>query len=61
MKRNKIIEFLTVLIFGLIFGMGGWLVVMKLEGTALIAATVALAIAAVLAWQYLRRRFERTG
>lgn len=57
--QNKFAEFFTVLVLALLIGVGVWLAVMYLSGTALIVAVISLMILSVIIWQFLRKRFGR--
>ena len=60
MEHDKFAEFVTVLAVGMAFAAGVWLSVHYLENdTALGIALIVLAVAAVIAWQYLRKHFGR--
>lgn len=59
MNHDKITEFVTVLIFAMIVGGGASLSILYLEGVARDVALGALIVIAVVAWQFLRRRFGR--
>lgn len=56
---EKITEFLTVLLFALVIGAAAVLSVLYLEGVTRGVAILFILVAAVVAWQYLRRRFGR--
>ena len=60
MKSSKLAEFATVLIFALVLGAGVWLIIRYVENNiSRLIAFIVLAVAAVLALSYLRKRFGR--
>ncbi len=60
MDSNKITEFLAVLACALLIGSAAILSIMYLEGAARGIAILGVLVAALIAWQYLRRRFGRS-
>ena len=60
MRNSRFSEFITVLIFALVLGAGAWLTIRYVENNiSRLIAFIVLAVAAVLALSYLRKRFGR--
>lgn len=59
MSGEKITEFLVVLVFALVIGTGVVLTVLYLSGVSRNVVIFVLLVAALTAWQFLRKRFGR--
>jgi hypothetical protein len=56
---DRLAEFVTVLAFAMVLAAGAALSVLYLEGSLRAVALIALVAAAIISWQYLRKRFHR--
>lgn len=59
MRTNKIVEFLSVLLVGVLVAITAMLAVMHLEGRALEFAVVGILALIILSWHLLRKYFGR--